>query len=233
MRDRLLLFAVLAAAAALAAILVFAKGRRPLPPEPPPQASAPESAASPPPTSSLSAAPPAPAASAPLPAYVHIDPLSPTVCGDGMILVDGIYCPYVGHTCKSFLNEERDLCQRYAPDVFCEGRLQHRRFCIDVFEYPNIEGAVPANMIDWREAHRACAVENKRLCTVEEWEFACEGTEMWPYPYGVERSPEACNIDRPSAPWRTTHSPTPNTCSWQPSASRSHSSGSSWSKSSI
>ena len=40
-------------------------------------------------------------------------------------------------------------------------------------------------------------MEGKRLCTVEEWEFACEGPQMWPYPYGTERDPTACNIDKP------------------------------------
>ena len=57
-----------------------------------------------------------------------------------MVLVDGIYCPYVGHTCTRFLDEEHDVCQRYAPEVLCEGRLAHRRFCIDVYEYPNLAG---------------------------------------------------------------------------------------------
>jgi formylglycine-generating enzyme required for sulfatase activity len=52
-------------------------------------------------------------------------------------------------------------------------------------------------MIELEDAKRACALEGKRLCTVEEWEFACEGTQMWPYPYGIERDSEACNIDKP------------------------------------
>ena len=43
-----------------------------------------------------------------------------------MVLVDGVYCPFVGHTCVSFANETRDVCDRYAPEVLCEGRLQHR-----------------------------------------------------------------------------------------------------------
>jgi hypothetical protein len=113
-----------------------------------------------------------------------------------MVLVDGVYCPYVGHACRKYLHEERDVCERYAPEVLCEGRLTHRRYCIDLYEYPNLEGVVPAVMVDWTDARRACAVEDKRLCTVEEWEFACEGPQMWPYPYGLERDPTACNIDR-------------------------------------
>lgn len=53
-------------------------------------------------------------------------------------------------------------------------------------------------MIEADEARRACALEGKRLCTVEEWEFACEGTQMWPYPYGITRDGGACNTDAPT-----------------------------------
>jgi hypothetical protein len=197
MRDRFVLLAVLPAAAALAAALVFLFPRHRRPPEAaaPPRGTAIEPSPGLPRSTAATAAA-GPKAAPPPPAYVHVDPSSPTVCGEGMVLVDGIYCPYVGHICKSFVNEERDVCQRYAPDVLCEGRLQHRRFCIDVFEYPNLEGVVPVVMADFHDARRACAIEGKRLCTVEEWEFACEGTEMWPYPYGIERDATACNIDR-------------------------------------
>jgi hypothetical protein len=191
MRERAVLLGVLAIAAGLGALLVFPRAHRP--PEPPePVDSAPEPA--PPPTASASesAAPKAP----PLPDYVRENPDSAGVCGEGMLLVDGIYCPYVGHTCTKFLIEERDVCERYAPDVICDGPLQHRRYCMDRFEYPNLEGVVPAVMVDWNDARRACAVEGKRLCSTNEWEFACEGPQMWPYPYGIERDPTACNIDR-------------------------------------
>jgi formylglycine-generating enzyme required for sulfatase activity len=120
-----------------------------------------------------------------------------------MLLVNGIYCPFVGHRCRRFASEADDICQSFAPEVLCEGRLQERRFCIDGLEYPNIEGVLPAMMVSFDDARRACALEGKgkRLCTVEEWEFACEGTQMWPYPYGTERDPAACNADRaPIAP---------------------------------
>lgn len=196
MRERLVLFAVLVAAAVLAAVLVLARSHHPPPepPAPPPEPPAPAIVASiaPPPTASASVAP----KPVPPPPYVHLDPESERVCGAGMVLVDGTYCPYVGHTCLHFLIEERDVCQRYAPTVLCEGNLQHRRFCIDLYEYPNIAGVVPAVMVNYNDARRACAVEGKRLCKVPEWEFACEGTEMWPYPYGIERDATACNIDQ-------------------------------------
>jgi hypothetical protein len=196
MRERLVLFAVLVGAAALALLLVLPRARRE--PEPAPPASASSAEEPPPPVRPPVPREPdaGPRAPPPLPDYVRVDPQSLAVCGAGMVLVDGIYCPYVGHACQKFMIEERDVCERYAPEVLCEGRLQHRRFCVDVFEYPNLEGVVPAVMVDWNDARRACAVEGKRLCTVEEWEFACEGPQMWPYPYGTERDATACNIDR-------------------------------------
>ncbi len=210
MRDRLLLLAVLAAAAAVAAVLVFPRAPR-LPASEPAEVVI--AASAPAPIVSIRREPPPKPDAGPArpPPYVHVDPESPTACGAGMVLVDGVYCPYVGHTCVRFANETRDVCDRYAPDVLCEGRLQHRRFCVDVFEYPNLEGVVPAVMVDFDDAKRACAVEGKRLCTAEEWEFACEGTEMWPYPYGIDRDASACNIDKPvtlpdlpafSDPWK-------------------------------
>jgi len=200
-RDRLILFAVLAAAALVAALLVFPRPRK----TPPPQATATSAQETPPQAAAVSDAPAHASVSSsavapppPLPSYVRVDPASLNACGEGMVLVDGIYCPFVGHRCARYTDEARDVCERYAPDVLCEGRLQRRRFCIDVFEYPNLAGVRPAVMADFDEAARACAVEGKRLCTVEEWEFACEGAQMWPYPYGVERDSTACNIDRPA-----------------------------------
>jgi hypothetical protein len=159
----------------------------------------------PPPAESVEAALPQAAASAsspvkppkpPPPAYVRVDPDSGAACAPGMVLVDGVYCPFVGHRCAAYLDEARDVCKKFSPDVLCEGALAHRRYCIDVYEYPNLEDVKPAVMVDWNDARRACAVEQKRLCTPEEWEFACEGTQMWPYPYGRERDDTACNIDR-------------------------------------
>lgn len=120
-----------------------------------------------------------------------------------MLLVDGVYCPYVGHRCAVFEDEVRDLCATYAPEAICEGALQRRRFCIDVYEYPNIAGVRPAVWVGFDDAKRACAAEGKRICAAEEWELACEGTGMWPYPYGLSRDVTACN-DRRAGPTANT-----------------------------
>ncbi len=60
-------------------------------------------------------------------------------------------------------------------------------FCIDRFEYPNQKGVYPWIMVSWYEAEDLCADEGKRICTEEEWTFACEGEEAVPYPYGYTR----------------------------------------------
>jgi len=69
-------------------------------------------------------------------------------------------------------------------------------FCIDRFEYPNVQGQNPLISITWREAARICRKQGKRLCSEDEWTFACEGEEAQPYPYGYVRDAEKCVIDR-------------------------------------
>jgi sulfatase modifying factor 1 len=70
-------------------------------------------------------------------------------------------------------------------------------FCVDRYEYPNIKGQFPWVFVTSTESFDICAERGKRLCSEEEWTFACEGEDAWPYPYGFERSSEACVIDRP------------------------------------
>jgi formylglycine-generating enzyme required for sulfatase activity len=114
-----------------------------------------------------------------------------------MVLVEGEYCPYVGHRCLEWIDEKRDRCQKYDPKPICEGKIEKRRFCVDRYEYPNQKGVYPAVMTSYIDADAACKAEGKRLCTSSEWTFACEGEEKLPYPYGSERDATACNIDRP------------------------------------
>src|SRR5258706_447549 len=45
-------------------------------------------------------------------------------------------------------------------------------------------------------ANLVCQAAGKRVCLESEWNFACEGEEMRPYPYGFRRDPAACNADR-------------------------------------
>jgi Sulfatase-modifying factor enzyme 1 len=124
-------------------------------------------------------------------------PLEAGDCPEGMLLVEGDYCQVVGHVCLKRIDGPVERCEKYAEPPICEGQIQKKRFCIDRFEYPNLEGVRPAVMVNWVEAKGACEAEGKRLCTGSEWTLACEGAERVPYPYGYTRDSTACNIDRP------------------------------------
>ncbi|MBX3221693.1 MAG: SUMF1/EgtB/PvdO family nonheme iron enzyme [Labilithrix sp.] len=74
-------------------------------------------------------------------------------------------------------------------------------YCIDRFEYPNVLGEYPMIVATFREAEATCKRGNKRLCTENEWTFACEGEEVRPYPYGWTRDTTACVMDRSWRPF--------------------------------
>ena len=74
-------------------------------------------------------------------------------------------------------------------------------YCIDRFEYPNVFGQNPMIVATFREAEATCKKASKRLCTENEWTFACEGEEVRPYPYGWTRDATACVIDRAWRPF--------------------------------
>ncbi len=120
-------------------------------------------------------------------------------CPDGMVEVEGDYCPYVEQKCVRWLDpESKQRCAEFEEGVStCVGKKAHKHFCIDRFEYPNVAGQKPTVMKDWNEAKATCEGEGKRLCGDSEWTLACEGQERLPYPYGYTRNAEACNIDKP------------------------------------
>jgi hypothetical protein len=107
-------------------------------------------------------------------------------------------------TCTKWINREYpERCQSFdrAAWLKMSEKLPQKPmdFCMDRFEYPNIKGDFPVIMVSFPEAQNMCAEEGKRLCTEDEWTFACEGEEATPYPYGYERSADKCVID---AHWR-------------------------------
>ena len=77
--------------------------------------------------------------------------------------------------------------------------VRPEHFCVDRYEYPNRKGAYPIIAVTWREAGALCQERGARLCTEDEWTFACEGQDALPYPTGYLRDAKACVIDRP---WR-------------------------------
>lgn len=65
-------------------------------------------------------------------------------------------------------------------------------FCIDRYEWPNVEGEEALTGVSWVEAKMYCLDAGKRLCTAKEWASACRGTSKQFYPYGVRYDPERC-----------------------------------------
>lgn len=136
-----------------------------------------------------------------------------------MVLVRGRYCPQVQHHCEQHTKEyeqakkrraERiaagespgplravERCLRYRQPAVCLSDRVPLRFCIDRHEWPNRDGEVPRLLVSWTEAKALCEAKGKRLCTADEFNFACEGEQMLPYSYGFERDASRCNIDKP------------------------------------
>lgn len=106
--------------------------------------------------------------------------------------------------CSKWINKEfPERCATFDANRWGETRAKletkELHFCIDRFEYPNRKGEYPVIYVDWHESNRICNEQGKRLCTEQEWTFACEGEDAIPYPYGYERDEKACLVDKP---WR-------------------------------
>jgi formylglycine-generating enzyme len=123
-----------------------------------------------------------------------------SACGQNMVLVEGDYCPQVKLNCKKYLDPKgryhQFRCAEYAPSQCLSKQRKHMRFCIDRTEFAEPGQTLPANHQSFTHGENACAAEGKRLCRESEWNFACEGEEMRPYPYGFARDSSACNADR-------------------------------------
>src|SRR5215472_12651564 len=121
-------------------------------------------------------------------------------CPDGMILVEGEYCPEVEQHCLKWIDPPESRyayfrCEKYAQPATCKGPRVHKRFCIDRTERTEPDGNLPMNKKSWTGATHVCEGAGARLCMTSEWQFACEGEEMRPYAYGWERDAAACNVD--------------------------------------
>ncbi|HZO13348.1 MAG TPA: SUMF1/EgtB/PvdO family nonheme iron enzyme [Polyangiaceae bacterium] len=119
-------------------------------------------------------------------------------CPAGMVLIDGSYCDKVEHKCLiewyAPQNNKR-VCEQFEPKATCVGSRSHKRYCIDKFEWPNQQGVRPEVMNTFYQAQVKCAALGRRMCTESEWDFACEGPDMKPFPHGFTRDPHKCNGD--------------------------------------
>jgi hypothetical protein len=97
--------------------------------------------------------------------------------------------------------------KRYAKPLFCpddmflvdmppgkQGR-PYFKVCVDRYEYPNIKGTKPTGNISYKQAKNYCEQKGKRLCTAQEWQWACSGIEGYTYPYGWNVEEQKCNSD--------------------------------------
>lgn len=129
-------------------------------------------------------------------------PEDPAPCPDEMILVSGMYCAQPKHVCARWMDPTDGpyayyRCAEYESPATCESPAREsKRFCIDREEYVRPGDALPLVNQSWTSASRVCASQGKRVCEESEWNFACEGEEMRPYPYGFTRDSSICNIDR-------------------------------------
>ncbi len=121
-------------------------------------------------------------------------------CPEGMILIHGDHCLDVRQDCLRWMDPglplaQQKRCAEFAPSR-CVGKTRHLRFCIDTYEYGPSPEEKPMSDVSWTQAKELCEAAGKRLCNEVEWTFACEGEEMLPYPYGLERDAARCNHDR-------------------------------------
>ncbi len=120
-------------------------------------------------------------------------------CPENMVLVEGMYCPEVEHTCKRYMDPpgryEYFRCAEYAQPARCKAPKKKLSFCMDRDEYVAPGRTLPENYQSWTHADKTCRSQGKRVCMESEWNFACEGEEMRPYPYGWKRDATACNAD--------------------------------------
>lgn len=136
-----------------------------------------------------------------------------------MVLVEGEYCPDVEQRClehhKEYAGDQKrkrkraeeggegekstvsERCLRYESPSRCNSKEKRpMKFCVDRYEWPNKKGELPEFLLSWMDAKKKCEDVGKRLCTVAEFNFACEGEEMLPYTYGFERDATKCSIDK-------------------------------------
>jgi Sulfatase-modifying factor enzyme 1 len=126
-------------------------------------------------------------------------PTTSGACPGDMVAVEGEYCTEVRQECKKWLDDPKlpyARCGEYQPESTCVGERVPMHYCMDRYEYTKPGDTLPMNHASFVVASDVCKSVGKRICTESEWNFACEGEEMRPYPYGFERK-AVCNQDRP------------------------------------
>jgi hypothetical protein len=131
------------------------------------------------------------------------------------------------------IQTEEQHAQCGAPNmvpVYKHGDPKSAAYCIDVFEFPNKPCELPFVWTAPTHAQTMCSIEGKRLCTQEEWSFACRGDPAGgadqTYAYGNDLDLEICNTNHnrgPTNPCRTRDAQTTwSTCSTETEPSGSY-----------
>lgn len=116
------------------------------------------------------------------------------LCPSEMVLISGDFCPETIHNCLDWLDDPTKSyarCKTYEKPSKCIKSKIHLSFCIDQYEqHDNYKR--PYGNKSFNECKAICESQDARLCQDYEWEFACSGENMLPYPYGYERSNTTC-----------------------------------------
>jgi formylglycine-generating enzyme required for sulfatase activity len=120
-------------------------------------------------------------------------------CPVDMVFVEGERCGLVEQVCKGYLDppgKPERACREFESPTPCKGATRRMRYCIDRYEFTAPGEKLPIVNVAFPEAEHLCRKMDKRICFEQEWEFACEGPEAWPYPYGFVRDGKRCNHDK-------------------------------------
>jgi formylglycine-generating enzyme len=120
-----------------------------------------------------------------------------SACESHMTHIHGLYCPSVEQHCKRWKDDKVAKfarCLEYDKSVCISDKIE-MNFCIDTYEFSTNYEGLPVSNITWTQAQALCEANDKRLCSEEEWNFACEGEEIFPYTTGYIRPTNICNMD--------------------------------------
>jgi hypothetical protein len=153
----------------------------------------------------------------PKPDFVYTGTISSDDNGEIVIATDGdgekkILRNQVVRVVRNSLDSYEAVIKRYAAPLFCPEDMflvdlppgkQGRPFfkvCVDRYEFPNVNGSVPRANVSYDQAKSLCEQKGKRLCSADEWQWACSGLEGYTYPYGWNPEDQKCNTDGNRAP---------------------------------
>ncbi|MEZ4374254.1 MAG: SUMF1/EgtB/PvdO family nonheme iron enzyme [Polyangiaceae bacterium] len=121
-------------------------------------------------------------AAMPLPNEGLMEPAGLDGCPDGMARIDTQVCM---DRWEAFLVEVSGGVEQSWSPYFNPGSA--------TVAARSAPSAVPQGYISGAQAEQACVESGKRLCTRDEWELGCRGSEARVYPYGFMRVAGACN----------------------------------------